>query len=390
MDKTIAILGTRGIPASHGGFETFAERLALYLVERGWRVTVYCQGLEGDEIRYEDVWKGVHRIVIPVRRQGALGTMEFDWQCVRDAAQRKPDLTLTLGYNTAVFCLWLRLMGVTNLINMDGLEWHRQKWRFHERAWLWANERIGCWVGNHLIADHPAIADHLATRVTRSKITMIPYGGDRVDDSDEATLERYGIRSDNYGIVIARPEPENSILEIVQAFSKQRRNAKLVVLGTFNSDRNSYHQEVVSAASEEVLFVGPIYERSTLNALRQHARFYLHGHRVGGTNPSLVEALGAGNAVIAHDNVFNRWVAGAHARFFDTVSKCEEHMSALFGNDEEIASMRAATVAQFESGFQWERVLGAYEALFHRQMEVGARPGVRATAPSESVDGRLR
>src|ERR1700710_2308926 len=121
MDKTIAILGTRGIPASHGGFETFAERLALYLVERGWRVTVYCQGLEGDDIRYEDIWKGVHRIVIPARRQGGLGTMEFDWQCVRDAAKRKPDLTLTLGYNTAVFCLWLRLMGVTNLINMDGL-----------------------------------------------------------------------------------------------------------------------------------------------------------------------------------------------------------------------------------------------------------------------------
>src|SRR5258708_40359861 len=84
MDKTIATLGTRGIPACHGGFETFAERLALYLVERGWHVTVYCQGLEGDEIRYEDLWNGVHRIVIPVRRQGALGTMEFDWQCVRD------------------------------------------------------------------------------------------------------------------------------------------------------------------------------------------------------------------------------------------------------------------------------------------------------------------
>ncbi|CAH2780612.1 MAG: Alpha-D-GlcNAc alpha-1,2-L-rhamnosyltransferase (EC [uncultured Caballeronia sp.] len=382
MDKTIAILGTRGIPASYGGFETFAERLALYLVERGWRVTVYCQGLEGDEIRYEDMWKGVHRIVIPARRQGALGTMEFDWRCVRDAAERS-------HYNTAVFCLWLRLMGVTNLINMDGLEWHRQKWRFHERAWLWANERIGCWVGNHLIADHPAIADHLATRVKRAKITTIPYGGDRVDRSDETTLERYGVRSDNYGIVIARPEPENSILEIVQAFSKQRRDAKLVVLGVFYSDRNPYHNEVVNAASEEVLFVGPIYERSTLNALRQHARFYLHGHRVGGTNPSLVEALGAGNAVIAHDNVFNRWVAGSHARFFDSVSKCEEHMSALLGNDEEVAVMRAATVAQFESGLQWERVLGAYEVLFRKHMDMGERPRVRALARSEPVDGRL-
>jgi glycosyltransferase involved in cell wall biosynthesis len=203
-------------------------------------------------------------------------------------------------------------------------------------------------------------------------------------------LERYGISSDNYGIVIARPEPENSILEIVQAFSKQRRNAKLVVLGTFDSDRNSYHKEVVDAASEEVLFVGPIYERSTLNALRQHARFYLHGHRVGGTNPSLVEALGAGNAVIAHDNVFNRWVAGAHAKFFDTVSKCEEHMSALFGNDDEVSTMRAATVAQFESGFQWERVLGAYEALFRKHMGVGERPAVTAAARPESVDGRVR
>jgi glycosyltransferase involved in cell wall biosynthesis len=389
MNKKISILGTRGIPASHGGFETFAERLALYLTERGWLVTVYCQGAEGDDSQYEDMWNGVHRIVIPVRRSGALGTMEFDWLCVRDAARHKPDITLTLGYNTAVFCLWLRLSGVTNLINMDGLEWRRQKWRFHERTWLWANERIGCWVGNHLIADHPAIADHLATRVSRKKITMIPYGGDRVDDSDETTLLRYGIRPGNYGIVIARPEPENSILEIVQAFSCRRRDAKLVVLGTFKGEQNAYHQEVLQAASDEVLFVGAIYERSTLNALRQHARFYLHGHRVGGTNPSLVEALGAGNAVIAHDNVFNRWVAGEEARFFNSVNQCDEHMSVLLSDDEAVIAMRAATLARYESGFQWPRVLGAYESLLRRYSAPGNLVRLKVPERSDSADVRL-
>ncbi|TFE36406.1 glycosyltransferase family 1 protein [Paraburkholderia dipogonis] len=362
MKKEIVILGIRGIPANHGGFETFAERLALFLVNRGWRVTVYCQGDLSIKGRNEDVWNGVHRITLPISRSGALGTIEFDWKCVTDVAARRPLTVLTLGYNTAVFSAWLRIRGIRNVINMDGLEWKRNKWRAHERAWLWVNERIGCLVGDLLVADHPEIARHLATRVSEKKIVTIPYGADRVKKADVAELQKYDLEPDRYAIVVARPEPENSILEIVKAFSARKRNVKLVVLGKY-SVANSFQSEVLRAASEEVLFPGAIYHRPTLDALRFHARFYVHGHQVGGTNPSLVEALGAGNAVLAHDNVFNRWVAGKSALFFRAADECEKHITSLFESEEAVFMMRGEAVQRFEDEFGWEDLLRLYERV---------------------------
>lgn len=177
------------------------------------------------------------------------------------------------------------------------------------KTWFWLNERAGCWIGNHLVADHPKIKEHLATRVSADKITMIPYGGDEVLEASESLLNPYGLLPNQFSVIIARPEPENSFLEMVRAFSCKPRNHKLVVLGNFTPDTNQFHKAVMSAASEEVVFPGAIYDAPVVQAFRFYARFYLHGHRVGGTNPSLVEALGAGCAVIAHDNHFNRWVA---------------------------------------------------------------------------------
>jgi len=147
---------------------------------------------------------------------------------------REQWLVLTLGCNTAVFCLAYRVKGITNLIDMDGIEWRRQKWSTLERAWLYLNERAGCWLGNHLIADHPEIKAHLATRVGDAKITMIPYGADRIDNADSGVLAQYGLQPGGYAMVIARPEPENSILEIGAAFSRKPRGMKLVVLGRYD------------------------------------------------------------------------------------------------------------------------------------------------------------
>ncbi len=324
--RRIRLLGCRGIPAAHGGFETFAEYLALHLQRRGWEVTVYCQ-VEGDGGIGEDEWRGVRRVNVPVRRGGPLGTIIFDWRCIRHAA-REPGLTLTLGYNTAVFCSWLRLKGVTNLINMDGIEWRRAKWPWPVRVWFWANDWLGCWLGDHLIADNPGIASHLATRVSRKKITMIPYGSPCVDSADPALLAPYGLEPNRFATLVARPEPENSILEVVRAFSRRPRGIKLVVLGKYDRG-HAFQREVLEAASDEVLFPGAIYDKATLAALRFHSLFYVHGHQVGGTNPSLVEALGAGNAVLAYDNVFNRWVAGEAAVYFCDEDDCAQWIDRL-------------------------------------------------------------
>lgn len=359
--KSLLILGTRGVPAQHGGFETFAEKLSLFLVAQGWQVTVYCQEDAGEGI-WESTWQGIRRIHIPVRSQGALGTIIFDLKATWHALSQK-GLFLTLGYNTAVFNLLQRLRGQVNVINMDGIEWRREKWGVIAKTWFWLNERIGCWVGNHLVADHPQIKAHLATRVHRDKITMIPYGGDEVVSADPALLERYGLEAGRFSVIIARPEPENSFLEMVRAFSREARGHKLVVLGSFQPDSNAYHRSVMQAASVEVLFPGAIYEAPVVQALRRYARFYLHGHRVGGTNPSLVEALGAGCAVIAHDNHFNRWVAGADAVFFADEDACAAQFERLLMDDTAVQAMKQASHTRFLECFTWPQVLAEYEQL---------------------------
>ncbi|MCW5667776.1 MAG: DUF1972 domain-containing protein [Piscinibacter sp.] len=356
----LRILGIRGVPAAHGGFETFAERLALHLVARGWRVVVYCQR-DGRGPLAHDHWQGVERVHVPVAQRGALGTMVFDARAIRHAA-RSRELCLTLGYNTALFCAWLRLRGVPNLINMDGIEWSRAKWSAPARAWLWLNERAGCRLGDHLVADHPEIARHLGTRTAATRIATIAYGADRVLDAPTAPVRALGLEPGGYLMLVARPEPENSILEVVEGFSRRPRGLPLVVLGRYDP-ADPYHRRVQQRAGTEARFVGAIYERATLQALRRHALAYVHGHRVGGTNPSLVEALGAGNAVLAHDNRFNRWVAGAAGAWFTDADGFDTQLTALLADPGRLAALRHAARARFEQAFTWPAILAEYETL---------------------------
>jgi glycosyltransferase involved in cell wall biosynthesis len=368
--RCVRILGTRGVPAAHGGFETFAEHLSLYLVERGWQVVVYCQE-DGSGPIFEDQWKGVTRVRIPVTQSGPKGTIVFDWLATRHASRYR-NLCLTLGYNTAVFCAVLRIAGVPNIINMDGIEWARAKWGAGAKAWFWLNDWAGCVLGNHLVADHPKIAEHLRTRVSGEKITMIPYGADDVTEASSAPVTALGLESGRYLTLIARPEPENSILEVVGGFSRKPRGFRLAVLGNY-SDGVPYHQAVKAAASREVVFLGAIYDKSVVQALRFHSAAYIHGHQVGGTNPSLVEALGAGNAVIAHDNAFNRWVAGSGASYFSDAKSFSRCLDEVITDPSRMREMRQLSIRRFQAAFSWLSILGAYESLLDRFLPPGKR-----------------
>lgn len=363
VNRKIHILGIRGIPARHGGFETFAEKLALYLKNNGWVVSVYCQE-EGAGDIYTSEWCGIQRIHLSSANTGAAGTMIFDWKATIHALGQN-GIFLTLGYNTAIFNILQRVRGQTNVINMDGIEWKRDKWGLFAKIWFWLNERAGCWFGNHLVADHPMIKEHLATRVSDSKITMIPYGGDHVTDADPSTLTRYSLDVHGFSVIISRPEPENSLLQIVKAFSKKPRNHKLVVLGNFTPEKNEYHMQVMKAAGDEVVFLGAIYEAEVVQALRYFCRFYIHGHRVGGTNPSLVEALGASCPVIAHNNHFNRWVAGNAAVYFNDEDDCAALFEKYLSDDHSclVTAMKKESARLFEEKFAWNNILSQYEKL---------------------------
>lgn len=280
-------------------------------------------------------------------------------------ARHEPGVILTLGYNTAVFSLWYRIRRQVNIINMDGLEWRRPKWPLPVRGWFYANERAGCYLATHLVADHPEIERRLR-RLCRTPVTFIPYGADPVDAADPALLTPYGVEPGKYALIIARTIPDNSTYELVKAFSSRERAEKLVMVGGMEPERVAYHRKVASVANGNVVFPGRMYDGPTLRALRHFARVYLHGHTVGGTNPSLVEALAAGSPVLAHDNPFNRWVAGPAMQYFRTIDECAEALERCFTNDALIEQMRSSARARFLEDFTWDRVLTAYESLLEQ------------------------
>lgn len=360
MEKRLIILGTRGIPASHGGFETFAQKLALYLIDNGWEVIVYCQQNEEtyDGKKYSN-WRGVDLVNIAVTGDSALSTVKFDLKATIDSL-RYDGVFLTLGYNTAIFnsLHWLFLK--KNLINMDGIEWRRKKWGLVAKSWFWLNEKCGKFFGTELIADHPEIAKHLSSFYCKNKITMIPYGGDIITNGDVEVLTKMSLDAYQFYVVIARPEPENSILEIVEAFSRSNSAKKLVVLGTFSSN-NEYHRSIKQFESEQIIFPGAIYEASVISSLRYYSLAYIHGHQVGGTNPSLIEGMAAGAPIIAHDNRFNRWVIGDNGLFFSST----QELRSIFEKNclaDERNRMSKENVERIKAEFDWDNILFKYES----------------------------
>jgi glycosyltransferase involved in cell wall biosynthesis len=275
---------------------------------------------------------------------------------------------LTFGYNTAVFNIAQRRRGLRNVINMDGIEWSRARWGFAKQAILYVNERIACRVGDRLIADHPEIERYLRRRARASKISTITYGADAVTEASTDPVVGLGLEPGRYLTLICRPIPENSILELVTAFSAKPRGHRLAVLGDYTPDTDGYHRAVLDAASEEVAFVGAVYEPDAVRAVRFHSVGYLHGHTVGGTNPSLVEAMAAGNAVIAHDNAYNRWVAQGGALYFADAGEAEDRISTVLDDVEARSRLSAAGRRRHAQEFTWEHVAGQYEALLTTQL----------------------
>ena len=298
--RRLRILGSRGIPNRHGGFEACAQHLAPWLVERGWDVTVYCQEPANADF-HRDTWRGVSLEHVPTPYAGPLGSIWFDAWTARDAA-RHDDLLLTLGFNTAVLFPWYRLRGRRHVVNMDGVEWRRGKWSAPVRGWFWANSWVAGYAANHLIADHPEIAAMLADagmeRDARRWCRTAPIASTHAPVDP---LRAWALEPRGYGLVIARPEPENSVLEIVRAWSAMPRALSTRGARRLRSRRTRITRRCAPRPGPTCVFPGALYDTDVVQALRHHARLYVHGHTVGGTNPSLVEALGRG-------------IAGARAR----------------------------------------------------------------------------
>jgi glycosyltransferase involved in cell wall biosynthesis len=354
----IAILGTRGIPAQYGGFETFAEELAVRLVERKVSVTIY--GIAGgiDQVRS---YKGVRLVHISSPRLGPLTTVLFDLRCLWHARGRY-DIVYMLGYGSSPGAVIPRLWGTRMWINMDGVEWARAKWGRIAKAYFKATEAIAMRAADRIIADAENIKELLYRRhPVSTPCSVIPYGATVVESAPRTSyLEELGLRSAGYYLIVCRLEPENHIWDILSGFAASTSRSPLIVIGDHGIG-TKYVRRLLKIRDDRIRFLGTIYDQGRLQAIRYHCRAYFHGHSVGGTNPSLLEALGCGNIVVAHDNGFNREVAADAATYFAASSD----IPAIIDKIEQYDGVQRAAAAararkRIQDSYTWERVTKAY------------------------------
>ena len=363
--KNIAILGSRGIPAEFGGFETFAEQIAVRLVDKGFKVTVFCE----DSIAYSGFdYKGVRLIYVKTPHVTGLRSVWFDVVSILRTL-RGYDVVYMLGYHAA-FAFFLPWLFRTNFwVNMDGLEWKRDKWSMLAKRYLSIMEWVAARLAHRLVADAQGIADYLQQACGVShKTVMIPYGAYPVESSPcDVSVREMGYFPGQYYLVVCRLEPENHVLEIIQGFVASGLDGPLVIVGD-NESGTDYVRELKDAASSKVNFIGTVFDQERLTALRYYSHAYLHGHSVGGTNPSLLEAMACSNYVIAHDNVFNREVTGGHALFFSTSEDVRECLS-LRDRDGSTEQYRSAVFERIRKQYSWEKIVDRYEAEFIQSLD---------------------
>jgi len=358
----LAILGSRGIPAAYGGFETFAEELSVRLVQNfGADVTVYC---EGTDRLGQAVYKGVKLVYLRAPQWGPLTTLAFDLQCLWHARKRF-DILYMLGYGAALFFLFPRFSGQELWVNMDGIEWARSKWSWLAKCWLKMMEAMAVRFSTRIIADAEAIRQHLRKRHRRlPPIAVIPYGAPLVEEPPpKALLAEWHLSPQEYFLIVCRLEPENHVLEILEGFSQVDSDCTMVVVGNI-SVKSSYINNLLNLAGHRIRFIGAVYDKIKLQALRYFAKAYFHGHSVGGTNPSLLEALGCGNIIVAHDNEFNREVAGSIAYFFrspEDIKNIIDNIMLLSEHDINNLRMRAQNIIREK--YNWEAIAAAYYRL---------------------------
>jgi glycosyltransferase involved in cell wall biosynthesis len=362
----IGILGTRGIPNRYGGFEQCAEYLALGLVEKGHRVWVY----NSNHHEYKaDIWKGVNIIHCkdPERKLGTFGQFIYDWNCFTDARKRKFDILLQLGYTSS--SVWHRRWPkqAKNIVNMDGLEWKRSKYNKYVQRFLKRGEQWAAFHADALVADSAGIQHYLKERYNKTSY-FIPYGAEEFLSADEKVLEPYSLKPYDYLLLIARMEPENNIEPIIKGYMQSRSSMPLVIVGKTN---NTFGKHLVNTygGNSNIIFLGGIYDSVVVNNLRYYSLLYFHGHSVGGTNPSLLEAMACRALIAAHNNVFNRSVLGEEDAFY-------------FTNENEVASIirqvKSKELYHYKLNnnlekiwkfYNWSYVVSAYERVFFEALK---------------------
>jgi glycosyltransferase involved in cell wall biosynthesis len=319
----IGIIGTRGIPNQYGGFEQFAMFFSQFLVEQNHEVVVYNSS---NHDYTESKWNGVKIVSIydPEKTIGSSGQFIYDFLSILNARKQNFDVVFQLGYTSSSIWGFLFPKKAKLITNMDGLEWKRSKYSSLVQKFLSKAEKWAVKQSDVLIADSKGIQDYLSKKYNVSS-HFVPYGANLVTDFDQSILKKYGLKSKEYNIAIARMEPENNIDMILDGHARNT-NTKLIFIG---NTENKFGQSMKEKYKDHsnIEFLGAIYDQNILDNLRYFSQYYFHGHSVGGTNPSLLEAMACQCSIIAHKNQFNESVLGADGQFFYNSESIEKMLS---------------------------------------------------------------
>ncbi len=312
----IGIIGIRGIPNRYGGFEQFVEYIAPALVKKGHEVIVYTSSLHPYK---ETEWKGVRLVqkFDPEDKLGTAGQFIYDFFCILDSRKQHFDIILQLGYTSSSIWSFLFPRKPCLITNMDGLEWKRSKYSQPIQRFLTHAEKWAALHSDKLIADSKGIQEYLLEKYHKSS-DFIPYGAELFQNPDENSLSLYGLKKHKFNLLIARMEPENNVETIIRGYIESGCSDPLIIIGNNTNKFGKYITYQYKA--ENICFWGPIYDINILNQLRYFSNLYFHGHSVGGTNPSLLEAMASQCLIVAHDNIFNRSVLEEDALYFNTAS----------------------------------------------------------------------
>jgi len=367
MNLKIGILGSRGIPNAYGGFEEFAQHLAEGLVNRGHEVVVYNSSLHPYK---EKTWRGVNIVHCKdwQDKLGAAGQFIYDFNCLVDARKSNYDVLLQLGYTSNSIWHWLWPQNTVNIVNMDGLEWKRTQYSKPVRWFIKKAEGWAAKNADYMVADSLGIQHHILNTYQKQSV-FIPYAAKIFTQPDASLLDQFQLKPYQYYLVVSRLEPENNVEMIIEGFLKSKRKYDLVIVGGINEFGRKWQTKY---ADNRIKFIGAVYDKKNLNNLRYFSRLHFHGHSVGGTNPSLLEAMACQSNIAAHNNIFNKAILQKEADYFSNT----EQVAAILNseNNETVsADRKEKNLKKICEIYNWEKIIDAYENLMIDAIRIKTR-----------------
>jgi glycosyltransferase involved in cell wall biosynthesis len=363
MMMKIAIMGTRGIPACYGGFETFAEELSTHLVRRGHEVTVYGRS---NIIRYpESHFKGVRLVILPTISHKYFDTVFHTLLSMFHGLKQDHEIVLLCNAANSPFSFIPRLAGQKVVINVDGIERMRKKWNILGKLWYRFGEICATIFPNVTLADAKVIQDYYKRTYGKDTV-FIPYGANTEKVTSTHFLDALNLKPGRYILYVSRLEPENNAHLVIKAFEKIQTDMNLAIVGDAPYSRE-YIAELRSTRDSRIIFTGSVFG-SGYKELQSHAYCYVHATSVGGTHPALIESMGFGNCVIVNGTPENREVVRNAGIVFEEGSEeslCDKLRCVLSG-EISVAKYRKSARRIIAENYRWERVTDEYESLFRK------------------------